>query len=61
MKSEDEVKIYVHKMVDKGWRNPSAITLCANYEGFDWRFDKMRAFVEQEIKNYTQELLRSKK
>lgn len=63
MKTEDEIREFVRKLVLKGWRNPSAITLASYYKPFenDWRFDKMRAFSEQEIKTYSQELLRNKK
>lgn len=61
MKTEEEVKELVHEMFDKGFKNPSAITAISYYKGFDWRFDKLRSFIEQEIKIYSQQLLRSKK
>ena len=61
MKTEQEVKVFIHEMFDKGFKNPSAITAISYYKGYDWRFDKMRAFTEQEIKNYSQQLLRNKK
>lgn len=60
MWSEDQVKEFVHKRVKELSTNPSAIALGSYYKGCDWRFDKLRAFCEQEVKNYTQELLRQK-
>lgn len=60
MWTDEQVKVHVHAMVDKGFTNPSAITAMSYYKGCDWRFDKLRSFTEQEIKNYTQILLRKK-
>ena len=60
MWTDEQVKVFTHKRVDALCTNPSAIALGSYYEGCDWRFDKLRSFVEQEIKNYTQHLLRQK-
>lgn len=61
MWSEEQVKVWCHERVDALCTNPSAIALGSYYKGCDWRFDKLRAFCEQEIKNYTQELLRKER
>jgi hypothetical protein len=60
MQTEDEVKIHARKMFDEGFRNPSAIAAISYYKGCEWRFDKLRAFCDQEVKNYSQELSRNK-
>jgi len=56
--TEDAVKWYTHKCVDEYHHiTPSAVVLKSNYWAMHptgWRFDKMRSFVEQEIKIYKQ-------
>lgn len=60
MWTDEQVKTWVHERVDALCTNASAIALGSYYKGCNWRFDKLRAFCEQEVKNYTQELLRKK-
>jgi len=60
--SDELVRDHVHNCIDKHYEvTPSAIVLKSNYiaadpRGTGWRFDKMRAFVEQEAQIYKQEL-----
>lgn len=60
MWTDEQVKEHVHERIHKYCRNASAMALSSYYKGCDWRFDKLRAFCEQEIKNFTQELARKK-
>lgn len=48
--TEEQVKEFTEKCVEEYYQiTPSAIVLKSYYVGCDWRFDKMRGFVEQEV------------
>ena len=55
--SEEQVKHYVALCIEKEfYSTPSSIVLKSYYLGCTWRFDKMRAFVADEIQLLKQRL-----
>ncbi len=59
--TEELIKSETKRLVDKGVTNPSAITAILFQKGCTGRYDKLYAFVGQEMKNYFCELARNKK